>query len=155
MELKKAQALASEIKALLEPHCEKLTVAGSIRRQRPEVRDIDIVLVAKDWWEVNSLLMRLGKVRMSGRKLARVTMDGGVQLDIYYATPETFATLLLIRTGSKENNVRLCSLAKKRGWRLCADGSGLFDERGQRIAGDSEESIYEALGLRYQVPEER
>ncbi|MBA7716801.1 hypothetical protein ES703_125879 [subsurface metagenome] len=99
--------------------------------------------------------MRLGKVSMSGMKLARVTMDGGTQLDVYYATPETFATLLLIRTGSKDNNIRLCTLAKKKAWRLFADGSGLFNERGERIAGDSEESIYEALGLRYQLPEER
>ncbi|GAI94863.1 unnamed protein product, partial [marine sediment metagenome] len=42
-----------------------------------------------------------------------------------------------------------------RAWRLFADGSGLFNERGERIAGDSEESIYQALGLRYQEPWER
>ena len=154
MELTKAQAIASEIKKLLEPHCEKLAVAGSIRRQRPVVRDIDLVLVPKDRYTVDSILMRLGKVSMAGMKLARVTMDS-IQLDVYYATPETFATLLLIRTGSKDNNIRLCTLAKKRGWRLFADGSGLFNERGHRVAGDSEESIYQALGLRYQEPEER
>lgn len=154
MELEKAQAIANEIEKLLEPHCERVEIAGSIRRQRPVVRDIDLVLVPKDRYTVDSILMRLGKVSMAGPKLARVTMDS-IDLDVYYATPETFATLLLIRTGSKENNILLCTAAKKRAWRLCADGSGLFNERGERIAGDSEQSIYQALGLRYQEPEER
>ncbi|MBA7669483.1 hypothetical protein ES703_77614 [subsurface metagenome] len=67
---------------------------------------------------------------------------------------ETWATLLLIRTGSKESNIRLATLAQKKGWRLKANGEGLFNE-GQRIAGDTEESIYEALELPYQRPEER
>jgi len=78
-----------------------------------------------------------------------------IPLDIYFATPETFATLLLIRTGSVESNIRLAARAKKRGWRLAARGGGLFNERGERIAGDTEESIYEALGVPYQEPWER
>ncbi|GAI08995.1 unnamed protein product, partial [marine sediment metagenome] len=77
------------------------------------------------------------------------------QVDIYVASEKTWATLLLIRTGSKENNIRLATLAKKRGWHLAASGDGLFDENRQRIAGDSEESIYEALNLPWQRPEER
>ena len=154
MELERAKAIAQRVKDLLEPACEKVVVAGSIRRRRPLVNDIDLVLVPKDRYAVDSILMRLGKVKMSGMKIARVQMDS-ISLDVYYATPETFATLLLIRTGSVENNIRLCSLAKKRGWHLAANGDGLFNERGGRIAGDSEESIYEALGVPYQEPWQR
>ncbi|MBA7477652.1 hypothetical protein ES707_13066 [subsurface metagenome] len=91
---------------------------------------------------------------MSGMKITRVEMDS-ISLDIYFATPETFATHLLIRTGSTENNIRLCSVAKKKGWHLFANGDGLFNQDGQRVAGDSEESIYKALGLPWQRPEER
>ena len=155
MELGKAQKIANEIRALLEPLCEKLAVAGSIRRQRPVVKDIDLVMIPIDRWKLDLALMSLGKLSMSGFKLSRVTMDGGTRVDIYFATPETFATLLLIRTGSVESNLRLCATAKRRGWRLCADGSGLFNEKGERIAGDSERSIYEALGLVYQEPGDR
>ncbi len=155
MELGKAQKIANEIRDLLEPLCEKLAVAGSIRRQRPVVNDIDLVMIPIDRWKLDLRVMSLGKVNMSDLKLSRVTMDGGTRVDIYFATPETFATLLLIRTGSVESNIRLCATAKRRGWRLCADGSGLFNERGERVAGDSEESIYEALGLTYQPPERR
>ncbi|GAI68477.1 unnamed protein product, partial [marine sediment metagenome] len=92
--------------------------------------------------------------RCRGMKIARVELDS-IPLDIYFASPETFATLLLIRTGSVESNIRLATRAKKRGWRLAASGGGLLNERGERIAGDSEESIYEALGVPYQEPWER
>lgn len=154
MELAKAKVIADKVKALLEPACREVEIAGSIRRQRPMVNDIDLVLVPRDRYAVDGVLMRLGKVRMSGLKLTRVQMDS-ISLDVYYATPETFPTLLLIRTGSVENNIYLCTLAKKRGWHLAASGDGLFDERGQRVAGDSEESIYVALGLPWQEPWER
>jgi len=77
------------------------------------------------------------------------------QIDIYFASPATWATLLLIRTGSAENNIRLATLAKKKGWHLAASGDGLFDENDQRIAGDTEISIYKALGLPFQPPEKR
>ena len=153
--LKKAQELAGDIVKALDPWCESIEVAGSIRRRKPTVNDIDIVLVPKDWWELNKVVSRLGKVERSGEKMTRLILNGGVHLDIYYATPAKFATLFLIRTGSKENNIRLCSLAKKQGWRLFASGEGLFNERAERIAGDSEESIYKALGIAYQEPWER
>jgi DNA polymerase/3'-5' exonuclease PolX len=118
------------------------------------VNDIDLVLVPKDRYAVDSILMTLGKVKMSGMKMARVQMDS-ISLDVYYATPETLATLLLIRTGSAENNIKLCTIAKNRGWHLSASGDGLFNEKRERIAGDSEESIYEALGVPYQEPWQR
>jgi DNA polymerase (family 10) len=154
MELERAKAIAEQVKALLEPACEKVAIAGSLRRRRPLVNDIDLVLVPRDRYAVDGILTRLGKVKMSGLKLTRVEMDS-ISLDVYYATPETFPTLLLIRTGSVENNIRLCTLAKKKDWHLAANGNGLFDEKGRRIAGDSERSIYETLGLPYKEPWER
>ena len=99
-------------------------------------------------------LARPFQPKLSGGKLKRFDYNG-VQVDLYYATLETWATLLLIRTGSKENNIRLATLANKKGWHFFASGEGLFNENGRRVAGDSEESIYEALGLPYQRPEER
>jgi len=154
MELEKAKAIAERVKALLEPVCWDVVVAGSIRRRRPLVNDIDLVLVPKDRYTVDSILMGLGKVKLSGMKIARVQMDS-ISLDVYYATPETLATLLLIRTGSAENNIKLCTIAKNRGWHLSASGDGLFNEKRERIAGDSEESIYKALGVPYQEPWQR
>lgn len=154
MELERAKAIAGEVIVRLSSYCERIEVAGSIRRRKPFPVDIDFVLIPSDHWNLAHEVMGLGPAQVSGDKLKRINYHG-IQLDLYFATLETWATLLLIRTGSKDNNIRLCTLAKKKGWHLAANGDGLFDESGQRIAGDSEESIYQALGLAWQEPWER
>ncbi len=154
MALERAEKIAESVVKRLSPYCKKIEVAGSIRRRKPWVNDIDLVLVPSDLWNLHHEVMGLGQMRMSGSKIMRVMVDG-TQVDIYIADETTWATLLLIRTGSAENNIRLAALAKTRGWHLAADGRGLFDENGKRIAGDSEQSFYQALGLPYQKPEER
>jgi len=160
--LERAQKTAEVIVKRLAPYCKKkadvqtpyIEVVGSVRRQRPWVNDIDIVLIPADPWNLYHAILGLGQTRAAGNKIMRVIV-GDIQVDIYIASEETWATLLLIRTGSAENNIRLCLRAKHMGWHLHADGSGLFNEKGERIAGDTEESIYNALGLKYQLPEER
>ncbi len=157
MELERAKKIADEVIARLQPYCSRIQIVGSIRRHKPTVKDIDIVLIPSDAWKLEGEVLAIARPfrpRLSGGKLKRVGYNG-VQVDLYCATPETWATLLLIRTGSKENNIRLVTLAKKKGWHLSASGEGLFNGNGRRVAGDSEESIYEALGLPYQRPEER
>lgn len=156
MFLERADKIAETIVKRLTPYCERIEVAGSVRRRKPQVNDIDIVLIPTDPWNLQHEILGLahGNAKASGAKIMRVKVNG-TQVDFYFATPETWATLLLIRTGSAENNIHLCSIAKKRGWHLFANGDGLFDERGLRIAGDTEESIYKALGLTFQPPERR
>jgi len=155
--LAQAEAVAGELVEALAPYFERLEVAGSIRRRRPVVHDIDLVGIpsATTWWDLDNAIVRLADaVVRRGAKLATFVFKG-IQADLYYSSEETWATLMLIRTGSKENNIRLCTLAQKKGWHLKANGDGLFDQARRRIAGDTEESIYEALGLRYQEPWER
>ncbi len=154
MELERAQKIASGVVKRLGPYCQRIEIAGSIRRQKATVNDIDIVLIPSDLWNLTHEIKGLGPSVAAGEKLKRILYNG-VQVDLYFADEETWATLLLIRTGSKENNIRLATLAKERGWHLAASGDGLFNENEQRIAGDSEESIYEALNLPWQRPEER
>lgn len=159
IELSRAQKVAEGIVELLSPYCSRPPeVVGSIRRKRPWVNDIDLVLLPNplDLWGLHAELTRLGggKLKMSGNKILRA-MYGSIQVDVYIASEETWATLLLIRTGSAENNIRLATVARDRGWHLAASGDGLFDETGERVAGDTEQSIYAALGLRYQAPEDR
>ena len=156
--LGEAKVIAERLKQLLMPCCERLQIVGSIRRSKPSVNDIDIVLIEKpdQALMLTNLISNLGTLKINGPKIKRVLLpDHNITLDIYIATPFTWATLLLIRTGSKENNISLCSTARRKGWHLKANGDGLFDEHGNRVAGDTEESIYEALGLPYQTPEER
>lgn len=157
MELERVKKIAAEVIGRLSPYCWKIEVAGSIRRQMPFPRDVDIVLIPSDAWNLEGEVLGLARPhqpKVSGSKLKRLDYNG-VQVDLYYADQDTWATLLLIRTGSKESNIRLCSLAKKKGWHLSASGAGLFNETGERVAGDTEESIYVALGLAYVEPWER
>ena len=157
MKLEVAQKIAEVVIERLNPYCKEIKVAGSIRRRKEIVHDIDIVLIPSDPWNLESEVLAMARPfqpKMSGEKLKRFDYEGA-QVDLYYASPETWATLLLIRTGSKESNIRLCSRAKGMGWHLAASGDGLFNEKGERIAGDTEISIYNALGLPYQRPEER
>ena len=154
MELERAKNIADEVIKRLSPYCKRIEVAGSVRRQKPVVNDVDIVLIPSDLWNLSHEVMGLGPSKVSGDKLKRINYNG-VHIDLYLADDKTWATLLLIRTGSKENNIRLATLAKKKGWHLAANGDGLFNEKGQRVAGDTEESIYEVLELSYQEPWER
>ena len=156
MILEEAQSIANEVVGRLSPYCSRISIAGSIRRRRPFPQDIDLVLIPSDRARLDYVLMSLskdGKMKMSGKKIARVDL-GKIELDVYFGTEETWSTLLLIRTGSKENNIRLATAAKRKGLRLAASGDGLF-KGDERIAGDSERSIFEALGLRFLDPWER
>jgi DNA polymerase (family 10) len=160
--LDRAKATADAILERLAPFCKKqadgqtpyILVVGSVRRRRQWVNDIDILLIPEDYWNFVNKIKSLGTIKSGGNKIIRLDA-GSIPVDIYIASEETWATLMLIRTGSVENNIRLCARAKQRGWILHADGTGLFNQFGKRIAGNSETSIYEALGLVYQPPEER
>ena len=154
MDLKTAKILAGSIVTILEPHCQRIEIVGSIRRQRPKVKDIDLLLIPLNQGQLLYALQTMMGVIKPGRgKLIRCqTLD--TQVDIYIATPETWATLLLIRTGSASHNIKLCSIARAKGLKLHADGSGVTREGG-RSSGDTEESIFAALGMPYIPPEQR
>ncbi len=154
MKLQRGQELFQELYHILGSHSRRLVVAGSIRRKKPEVRDIDIVLIPRDPWLLMQEIKELGRVVKSGPKITQVKYRGE-SVDIYFATEAIWATLLLIRTGSVEHNIRLTTMAKEKGWRLAASGDGLFDQAGRRIAGDTEASIFQGLGIPFLEPEER
>jgi len=154
MDLERAQRIADSVVDKLSPDCSKIEVVGSVRRKKPTVNDIDFVLIPSDPWNLSQTIKGLGAFKLQGDKIQRV-MHGNVQLDLYFAEDKTWATLLLIRTGSTQHNIRLTTLAQKKGWKLHASGSGLFNENGVRIAGDTEESIFETLGIPYLSPEKR
>jgi len=154
MKLQEALRVANEVYYRLKPHCEKIIVAGSIRRQKPEVKDIDIVLIPSSPGKLSQEIASLGPPILDGEKLKRVNYNG-TQVDLYFATEQTWATLLLIRTGSTENNIRLCKRARSLGMKLKANGDGIIGKDGQLIPIESEAQVYKVLGLRYQEPWER
>jgi len=154
--LEEARRIAAAIVEKLRPFCERIEVAGSIRRERKLVNDVDIVAIPQELClsMLTETIKGLGDLAMDGLKIKRFRYED-VSVDVYLATRYSWATLLLIRTGSAENNRRLCGSAKLKGWTLKANGEGLLNEAGMRIAGDIELSIYNALGLPYQRPQDR
>ena len=154
MELDKAKLIAEEAKAKLLPYCERIEIAGSIRRKKPFVHDIDMVCIPSNQGQFIRQLQEMGKIEMGGQKLIRCSLSE-ISLDIYIATSETWATLLLIRTGSARHNIMLCSRAKRLGMKLHADGTGIT-KYGENLATiQSEQDIYSTLSMKFEEPEQR
>jgi DNA polymerase (family 10) len=160
MKLEEASVLAHDIVEAIKHLCDpqRVEVVGSIRRGRPEVHDVDIVLIPQQWmWHniVHTLKHRLGAaVVESGPELVRLIIQE-IQVDLYRATPKTWGVLLLIRTGSTQHNIKLCSHAKSMGLMLSAAHGVLKIEDGKVIASRTEEEIFSALGLAYVEPKNR
>jgi DNA polymerase (family 10) len=164
MKLLEAARIAIELVNKLCPFCDKIEVAGSIRRGHQDVHDIDLVaipnedkILAAGYFGRQHLISAVAQNsagQRNGPDMASFKYQGA-DVDIYWATPKSWGTSLLIRTGSKQHNIKLASLAKSKGWQLKASGEGLFGAYKRRIAVDTEESIFTALGLPFIPPGER
>ena len=144
----------------MQAHCERIEVAGSIRRQRPKVHDIDFVVLAKsdaDWQRISEVLKRLkAKQNCSGNQLIKAYLpcqNGLFQVDFYRAKPTTFGIHMLIRTGSAQHNCWLAGCAISKSMRL-KYSEGLIKD-GVPIAGVDETGVFSALGLPCPSPAER
>ena len=159
------EPLAFKIIRAIEQYCLKAQIAGSIRRRKGKVNDIDIVVEPKpqSWVQMIKEIRREfdAITEKQGEKLATLHMPfaskqghGHVQVDLYRASQNTWGILLLIRTGSAEHNVYLCKLAIRKGYRL-AYSKGLLNEKGEIIASKTERDVFQALGLDYLPPRDR
>ena len=160
LDLEEAQRTAAVVKSAVEAQCELIEVAGSIRRQKSKVHDIDFVVVAKsdaEWQKINDKLRLLkAKPNCSGNSVIKafVPCKGGLfQVDFYRAKPSTFGIHLLVRTGSAEHNMWLAGHAFSKGMRL-KYSEGLIKD-GVAIAGETEQGVFDALCLPYSLPTQR
>lgn len=185
MKLHDAMTLAEAIQRELGPFSHKCEIAGSIRRARSEVNDIDLVILPRsEACGANGI----GAIKARCRQRCRVIRDGDqnficalklkggaeFQLDIFFAhgsesdllssTPGNFGSLLLCRTGSKEHNIQIAQRAKAQDMKwnpyqgLLAGGAWEFEGQdsvyrgGTIIACETEEEIFEALGMKWIAP---
>jgi DNA polymerase/3'-5' exonuclease PolX len=160
LDLKEAEQIAAPIKATVETLCAHIEVAGSIRRQKPKIHDIDFVVVAKsdaEWQKINEKLKQLkAKPNCSGGSVIKAFVpcqDGLFQVDFYRAKPSTFGIHLLVRTGSADHNMWLAGHAYSKGMRL-KYSEGLIKD-GVTIAGEIEQGVFAALDLPCPMPSER
>ena len=149
-----ARRVAETLMGRLKPYCERIEIAGSLRRHRPEVHDIDLLAIPKT---PNSLVRFFveERIKPSGGEKYLKFMCQGISADLYLADRFTWPTLLLIRTGSKEHNIMLAKRAKALGMKLHADGRGLATSGGNVIEIRGEADIFSALKLEYKEPWER
>ena len=162
--LDKATVMAEKIVAELRPFCERIEIAGSIRRRRPQVNDIDLVLVPSDLAGLRDRLFRRCRRITDAEQTIVVETPGRVQLDVWIARPAVkdlfgvkpgnFGTLWLCRTGSREHNIWLIGHAEKMGLRW-NPYHGVFDGHGKCLACAEEADIFAALELAFVPPEER
>ncbi len=136
LSLADGKQIAAEVIEMIKPFCERIEVAGSIRRLRPVVNDVDIVVIPSNLVALVDRIRGPGNYGAAEVKILHFLYKN-VAVDIYIADQESWATLLLIRTGSREHNIHLAARAKTKGWQLKANGEGLLNEGGMRIAGDT------------------
>ncbi len=148
---------AMEIKDLLQKASpqDTIMVCGSIRRHKEIIRDMDFLSAGEDPKRVTDAFVSLHQVEevlLTGETKTSCRLVSGIEADLRVVREKEFPYALMYFTGSKEHNVKLRGIAKRKGWKL--NEYGLFD--GERLIGlQSEEEIYRTLGLLYVPPELR
>ena len=135
----------------------RVSLAGSIRRRRDSSGDIDVLATSFEHHGViNAFTSMPSVVRVlaKGDTKSSVVLEGGLQVDLRVVDEESFGSALQYFTGSKEHNIVLRGIAVKRGWKL-SEYSLEVRETGEKIAGETEASIYNALGMKFIPPELR
>lgn len=167
MELGKALATAKIIKQLLEPHCIKVEIGGSIRRQRKEVKDIEIICIPKTKGESkirdNKWVMavfKLGKIRkgkLKDGKYLQIALPTGINLDLFIASPENWGMIYLIRTGAAQFSKYILTQFNKRGYK--SEGgypvAQYGEAKGTKLQFETERQVFDFLRIKYVEPVER
>lgn len=168
-----ADTLCTEFAELITASCGRILIVGSIRRRKPQVNDGDIIYIPRDPNDFRIKLRSLAnhgkiEIKMHGPEIQRVKY-GSIEIDLYRATTATWGTLQLIRTGSKQFNIRMCQRAQQLGFKLHADGSGIEriapspsslnqsqgEGRGGVIPVNHETEIFTILSTPFVKPEDR
>ncbi|MGN9788941.1 DNA polymerase/3'-5' exonuclease PolX [Nonomuraea sp. ZG12] len=143
-----ATGVAEQVMASLQ--AERIAYAGSLRRMKDTIGDIDILAVGPDSiMEAFRAQPYVAEVIAAGDKKTSVRTTSGMQVDLRLVPAESWGAAMQYFTGSKEHNVAIREMAVKKGWKLSE--YGLFE--GERvIASESEEEIYAALGMQFVPP---
>ncbi|NIM21713.1 MAG: PHP domain-containing protein, partial [Candidatus Latescibacteria bacterium] len=149
-----AENLLDELRK--HPKVKAADTAGSLRRMRETVGDIDLLVSTDDPEEVIQTFVELpvvGRIKSRGEVKTSVELVDGVRVQIWTHPSERFGTALQYATGSKDHNVRLRELALAKGFSLSDQAFKLDD--GSEITVAKEKEVYETLGLPWIAPELR
>ena len=135
----------------------KIEVAGSVRRRKETIGDIDILMTSKDPKPVMERFVHLPDIKRvlaKGQTKSSILLKNNLQVDCRVLDEKSYGAALNYFTGSKEHNVALREIAIKKGYKLSE--YGLFDRKTERfVCGRTEDEVYKKLGLHYIPPELR
>jgi DNA polymerase (family 10) len=150
------------------PGLKVLEVAGSLRRRRETVGDIDILAICEHpepLMQHFQSYRHVGRVEMAGITRGTVVLHSGLQVDLRIMPQHSYGAALYYFTGSKAHNVAVRTLAVERGLRINEYGifrvpkgrnaEELGEKEGERIGGETEEDIFRAVGMVWIPPELR
>ena len=147
-----AQEMLGELTAL--PSVQRAAYAGSLRRMRETVGDIDLLVTSQQPTQVMQAFCsspRVARVLAHGPTKASALTTKGVQVDLRVVDPAVWGAALMYFTGSRPHNIHIRTLAVRAGLKLSE--YGLFDaETGEQLAAATEEDIYARLGLPWIMP---
>ena len=159
MLLGRALPLGRDLVRALErvPGVQQVTLAGSARRMKETVGDLDVLVAAAKPEAVMRAFVGLpeaGEVLERGGTKASIRLREGIQVDLRVVQAACFGAALVYFTGSKQHNIRIREIAVKKG--LKVSEYGVFRAAtGRRLAGRTEEEVYAAIGLPWIPPELR
>jgi DNA polymerase (family 10) len=151
-----AMTTANEIVAALTaiPGCQRCTYAGSLRRLKDTIGDIDVLAASDNARPLMETLVSLpivSEVIARGDKKTSVRTRAGIQVDLRVVPLDSWGAALLYFTGSRAHTLRLREMALRAGLKLSEYGLFRSDD-GMLLASRTEEEIYERLGLEYVPP---
>lgn len=138
------------------PEVKKICPAGSIRRMEETVGDIDILVISSKPGKIMDFFIQMPgivKVWAKGMTKSSVHFKQGFDADLRIVKKQNFGAALQYFTGSKDHNIALRKIAKKKGLKL--NEYGVYNKKGKQIAGKNEKEVYNSINLPYIEPELR
>ncbi|ADV46214.1 DNA polymerase/3'-5' exonuclease PolX [Nitratifractor salsuginis] len=153
-----AEPYASELYEYLKGFkaIHQLTIAGSFRRRKETVGDLDIVSTSDDPLGAMDHFASYGKIKeivSKGDTRSTIILENNLQVDFRCVSDLSYGAALHYFTGSKAHNIAVRKMAVEKGWKV--NEYGVFNEKMERIAGKTEEEIYRLFGMDYIEPELR
>jgi len=154
MLLPEAEGVYQQVASYFEAQKIAVSMAGSLRRGKSTIGDLDILSTNKGAGELLTKYPEVEQVLESGPKRVSVKLKMGTQVDVRIFEEDEYGAAMMYFTGSKDHSVAMRNLAIEKGWKL--NEYGLFETKSNtRLAGASEEEVFARLGLRYIPPELR
>lgn len=160
MKLEEAKVIAEKIKEQLAPFCERIEIAGSIRRKKPDCGDIEIVAIPKPY-DVGLFESGIATVvkqweKVKGELPCKYTqriLPEGIKLDLFFADRDNWGYIFAMRTGSADYSRKVLATEwVKNGYK---SKGGYLHSNGKRLTIPEEKDLFKLIGLNFVPPELR